>query len=141
MLFRSKMSETNMNAAVSMYDSVTAIHELNSIVGFDPRNYMRMIGEGKDNTRYYLDVAFRKLWFRLKYPEGKITEDEVRVILAPILRKLHKEVDKMTRETIDQMNEKAGIGLKAVSAEYDLERENELVKEISRRSFEDGFAW
>ena len=69
------MSETtNMNAAVSMYDSVTAIHELNSIVGFDPRNYMRMIGEGKDNTRYYLDVAFRKLWFRLKYPEGKISK-------------------------------------------------------------------
>ena len=69
------MSETtNMNAAVSMYDSVTAIHELNSIVGFDPRNYMRMIGEGKDNARYYLDVAFRKLWFRLKYPEGKISK-------------------------------------------------------------------
>ena len=41
------MSETNMNAAGSMYDSVTAIHELNSITGFDPRNYMRMIGEGK----------------------------------------------------------------------------------------------
>lgn len=69
------MSETtNMNAAVSMYDSVTAIHELNSIAGFDPRNYMRMIGEGKDNARYYLDVAFRKLWFRLKYPEGKISK-------------------------------------------------------------------
>ena len=69
------MSETtNMNAAGSMYDSVTAIHELNSIAGFDPRNYMRMIGEGKDNARYYLDVAFRKLWFRLKYPEGKISK-------------------------------------------------------------------
>ena len=69
------MSETtNMNAAGSMYDSVTAIHELNSITGFDPRNYMRMIGEGKDNARYYLDVAFRKLWFRLKYPEGKISK-------------------------------------------------------------------
>mgnify|MGYP007101997915 CR=1 FL=1 len=34
---------------------------------------------------------------------------------------------------------KAGIGLNAVAPEYNMERETELVKEISRRSFEDGF--
>ena len=26
----------------------------------------------RERSRYYLDVAYRKLWFRLCYPEGKI---------------------------------------------------------------------
>lgn len=35
---------------------------------------MRVIqGEG-ESAKYYLDVAFRKLWFRLKYPEGRISK-------------------------------------------------------------------
>lgn len=84
------MNETANTGAGSMYDSVTAIHDLNGIAGFDPRNYMRMIGEGRENARYYLDVAFRKLWFRLKYPEGKISKrllkltDDMAVIEARV---------------------------------------------------------
>ena len=76
-----------------------------------------------------------------RYPDGQITEDQAREVLSPILRKLHKIVNEMTAETINQMNEAAGIGLKAINPEYDIERENELVAEISRRSFEDGFTW
>lgn len=84
------MNETANTGAGSMYDSVAAIHDLNGIAGFDPRNYMRMIGEGRENARYYLDVAFRKLWFRLKYPEGKISKrllkltDDMAVIEARV---------------------------------------------------------
>ena len=67
------MSEV-MNNQAAMYDSVEAVHNLNSVEGFNPRDFMRVIqGEG-ESARYYLDVAFRKLWFRLKYPEGRISK-------------------------------------------------------------------
>ena len=67
------MSEVMTNQA-AMYDSVEAIRNLNSVEGFNPRDFMRVIqGEG-ESAKYYLDVAFRKLWFRLKYPEGRISK-------------------------------------------------------------------
>ena len=75
------------------------------------------------------------------YPNGQVTEDQARAVLSPIMRKLHKTVNEMTAGTINQMNKAAGIGLKAINPEYDIERENDLVAEISRRSFEDGFTW
>lgn len=75
------------------------------------------------------------------YPNGHMTEDQVREVLSPILKKLHDDVNQLSAETINQMNKDAGIGLKALKPEYDIERENELVKEISRRSFEDGVTW
>ena len=75
------------------------------------------------------------------YPEGQITEDQAREVLSPILRQLHDTVNMMTAETINQMNAAAGIGLKALNPEYDIERENELVAEVSHRSFEDGVTW
>ena len=68
-----RMSEVITNQ-VTMYDSVEAVHNLNSVEGFNPRSFMRIIqGEG-ESAKYYLDVAFRKLWFRLKYPEGRISK-------------------------------------------------------------------
>ena len=67
------MSEAAVNQK-TMYDIVDAIHNLNSVEGFDPRNYMREIQGDGENKKYYLDVAFRKLWFRLKYPEGRISK-------------------------------------------------------------------
>lgn len=68
-----RMSEAMTNKA-AMYDSVEAVRNLNSVEGFNPRDFMRVIqGEG-ESAKYYLDVAFRKLWFRLKYPEGRISK-------------------------------------------------------------------
>lgn len=67
------MSEAVVNQK-TMYDIVDAIHNLNSVEGFDPRNYMREIQGAGESKKYYLDVAFRKLWFRLKYPEGRISK-------------------------------------------------------------------
>ena len=65
------MSEMTMNMG-SMYEEVPEIQKLNRVEGFDPRRYMRTIQDEGQPARYYLDVAFRKLWFRLKYPEGRI---------------------------------------------------------------------
>ena len=48
---------------------------LNQVEGFDPRKYMRqLVNEDTGETTEYLDVQFRKLWFRLKYPMGKIAK-------------------------------------------------------------------
>lgn len=65
------MSETiNM----TMYDRVDEVRNLNRVEGFDPRQYMRNL-DGNDGTiKQYLDVVYRKLWFRLKNPEGKIVK-------------------------------------------------------------------
>lgn len=67
------MNEMTMNSAC-MYDEVEGIRSLNKVEGFDPRKYMRLIQNEGQAGRYYLDVAYRKLWFRLRYPEGKIVK-------------------------------------------------------------------
>lgn len=83
------MGETTANAAY-MYDEVAEIRNLNKVEGFDPRRYMRIIEQEGRAGKYYLDVAFRKLWFRLKYPEGKIVKkilkltDQVAIVEARV---------------------------------------------------------
>ena len=73
-----------------MYEAVAEVNQLNKVEGFDPRKYMRLITNEGQTGRYYLDVAFRKLWFRLKYPNGKIVKkliklsDEVAVVEAKV---------------------------------------------------------
>lgn len=73
-----------------IYDTVNAVKDLNGIEGFDPKRYMRILSSEDGKTRYYLEVAYRKLWFRLKYPEGKIVKrllkltDQVAVIEARV---------------------------------------------------------
>ena len=67
------MNEMTMNNTC-MYDEVEEIRNLNKVEGFDPRKYMRLIPNEGQTAKYYLDVAYRKLWFRLRYPEGKIVK-------------------------------------------------------------------
>ena len=63
-----------MNEAI--VNEMTAISELNRVDGFDPSKFMRKLTETDENgqlsERMYLEVAYRKLWFRLKHPEGAI---------------------------------------------------------------------
>lgn len=65
------MSE--MNNASAMYE-VNKVKELNYVEGFDPRKFMRQIQKEGQPMKLYLDVAYRKLWFRLCYPQGKIVK-------------------------------------------------------------------
>lgn len=51
-----------------------AVKELNRVEGFDPCRYLREIVDERQGKQVYLDVKYRKLWFRLKYPFGKITK-------------------------------------------------------------------
>lgn len=76
---------------------------------------------------------------RREYPNGQVSEENVRRIIAPILRQNHAIISDLAAKVQTAQFRKAGIGLNAVAPEYSMERETELVKEISRRSFEDGF--
>lgn len=62
-----------MNEAIN---EMTAVRDLNRVDGFDPTKFMRRLTEpdanGQPIEKLYLDVAYRKLWFRLKHPEGAI---------------------------------------------------------------------
>ncbi len=62
----------------TIYNSVPAVNELNRVEGFDPLNFIREINDN-GKIQYYLDVKFRKLWFRLKYPNGKIKKKIVKL--------------------------------------------------------------
>lgn len=83
------MSETVMNETagngraknedLTMYDRVEGIRNLNKVEGFDPRDCMRVL-EGQDQVKkYYLDVAYRKLWFRLVNPEGRLEKKIIKL--------------------------------------------------------------
>ena len=65
------MSET---INTTMYDRVDEVRNLNRIEGFDPRQYMRNLTVSDGTVKQYLDVVYRKLWFRLKNPDGKIVK-------------------------------------------------------------------
>ena len=61
-----------MNAIrTPMYDENAAVAALNHVEGFDPRQYMRATST-EEGQGLYLDVKYRKLWFRLAHPLGKI---------------------------------------------------------------------
>lgn len=48
--------------------------KLNEVEGFNPADYARHIQDSNGNDCLYLDVQYRKLWFRLANPNGKIVK-------------------------------------------------------------------
>ncbi|MCL2775835.1 MAG: hypothetical protein FWD71_21185 [Oscillospiraceae bacterium] len=63
----SEKTENNANQAANSFG------ELNKVEGFNPEQYVRDISDDGRNPRKYLEVKWRLLWFRMKYPHGKIT--------------------------------------------------------------------
>ncbi|MHB8061767.1 MAG: hypothetical protein ACYDG2_03900 [Ruminiclostridium sp.] len=65
------MNETTKKSV--MYESFPAVSELNKVPGFDPRRFLRKtISEFIKKEILYLDLKYRKLWFRLAHPSGRI---------------------------------------------------------------------
>lgn len=101
------MGEMTANTAY-MYDEVEEIRNLNKVEGFDPRKYMRVIPQEGQAGKYYLDVAFRKLWFRLKYPEGKIVKkilkltDQVAIVEARVYLNRNDDEDNFISNALAQ---------------------------------------
>ena len=56
-----------MNETKTMYHAVPVVSELNRVKGFDPTRFLRKTKDGPK-----LDLSVKKLWFRLKYPNGRI---------------------------------------------------------------------
>lgn len=48
--------------------------KFNEIEGFNPQTYARHITDSDGNDTLYLDVQYRKLWFRLANPNGKVVK-------------------------------------------------------------------
>jgi len=90
----------------------------------------------------YGKVAGRCMYDQLleEYPNGRVSEEDVRRIISPILRQSHRYISEIAAAYQNRKYKNAGVGLKAAFPEYNLYREDELVREISQRSFEDGMA-
>ncbi|HML34022.1 hypothetical protein [Sporomusa sphaeroides] len=55
----------------TMYERFSAVAELNRASGFDPLRFARRaVQDGCE--RLLLDLKYKKLWFRLRYPQGRI---------------------------------------------------------------------
>ena len=63
-----------MNEAV--VNNMSIINGLNKVDGFDPSAFLRRLTGENGEEQFYLDVKYRKLWFRLMHPEGKIIKLE-----------------------------------------------------------------
>lgn len=63
-----------MNAtSKTMYETLPVVSELNKVSGFDPRKFIRKtVSEATKQEVLYLDLKFKKLWFRLAHPTGRI---------------------------------------------------------------------
>lgn len=89
----------NVNLSGAMYDTIPEVAGLNSVKGFDPRKFMRRtISEETKQEVYYLDLKFKKLWFRLAHPAGRIKTTVLKITnqLAIIEAKVY--YDKNDRE-------------------------------------------
>lgn len=65
----------NANQSATIYESVPVVSELNRVQGFDPLKFLRRTAKGEK----VLDLKYKKLWFRLKYPNGRIKLSSLKI--------------------------------------------------------------
>ena len=80
----------NANQSTTMYESVPVVSELNKVTGFDPLKFIRRTNKGEKK----LDLKYKKLWFRLKYPNGRIKLSALKITdqLAIIEARVYFEI-------------------------------------------------
>lgn len=71
----------NVNVKNSaLYETNPEVSGLNKVSGFDPRKFMRkVISELTQQEIMYLDLKYKKLWFRIAYPKGKIQKTVLKI--------------------------------------------------------------
>ena len=63
-----------------MYEVFPAVAALNQVQGFNPLKMMRRIVSPKTGEEVLrLDLQYKKLWFRLRHPEGRIRVNPLRI--------------------------------------------------------------
>lgn len=58
----------------TLYHSNPVVQELNRVKGFDPLKYLKETPGGPK-----LDLKYKKLWFRLKYPQGRLKYSALKI--------------------------------------------------------------
>lgn len=127
----------NTNNTSSMYETIPVVSELNKVSGFDPLKFLRKTKDG-----WNLDLKIKKLWFRLKYPTGRIKltalkiTDQLAIIEARVYFDKndtqpvssftsHKEnkstpgglyIESAQHSAIDEALSAAGFGIQFISA-------------------------
>lgn len=63
-----------------MYETIPAVAELNKVPGFNPMRLLRRISSPENGEEMMqLDLRYKKLWFRLANPKGRIRLNALRI--------------------------------------------------------------
>lgn len=65
------MNDKNHQTA-TVNEGCLAAAQLNQVPGFDPLKFLNRTGSGKQGEELSLDLRYKKLWFRLAYPKGRM---------------------------------------------------------------------
>lgn len=109
-----------MNASEStLFNTVPVVSELNRVTGFDPLRFLKKTANGHE-----LELRYKKLWFRLKYPSGRTRLTPLRITdqLAIIEAKVFfdkDDADPASSYIATMTQEKAPAGLYIQAAEHD----------------------
>lgn len=79
----------------AVHNTEPAVQGLNKVSGFDRPRYLR-----KANGEYILDLPYKKLWFRLKYPNGKIKYTLVRMTADAAIVEARTFFDRRDNESV-----------------------------------------
>ena len=64
----------------TMYETIPAVAELNKVPGFNPMRLLRRITSPENGEEMMqLDLRYKKLWFRLANPKGRIRLNALRI--------------------------------------------------------------
>lgn len=109
-----------MNAPEStLFNAVPVVSELNRVAGFDPLKFLKKTARGHE-----LELRYKKLWFRLKYPAGRTRLMPLRITdqLAIIEAKVFfdkDDADPASSYIATMTQENAPAGLYIQAAEHD----------------------
>lgn len=103
----------------TLFNAVPVVSELNRVAGFDPLRFLKKAANGHE-----LELRYKKLWFRLKYPAGRTRLTPLRITdqLAIIEAKVFfdkDDADPASSYIATMTQENAPAGLYIQAAEHD----------------------
>ena len=79
-LMKGVLSMNKNEQTATMYESIPAVAELNKVPGFNPLKLLRRIISPENGEEILqLDLRYKKLWFRLANPKGRIRLNALRI--------------------------------------------------------------
>ncbi|WP_326975264.1 hypothetical protein [Caproicibacter sp. BJN0012] len=108
-----------------MYDAIPSVAELNKVPGFDPRKFLRRtISETSKEEVQKLDLKYKKLWFRLAHPTGRIKMSALRITDQLAIIEARVYLDKRDPEPVASFTSSRSIkntpgGLYVQAAQYE----------------------